>query len=319
MLRLVPLGQRDDPKVGGASLAGLRGQALRDFRRHAQMVFQDPYGSLNPRMRIGTILEEPLLLHTEDPRGTRREKVAAALSRVRLDPGYARRFPGELSGGEQQRVGIARAVITEPRLIVLDEPTAALDAPVRKGIFELLTDLQKTMGLTYLLISHDLASVWGVSDAVAVMHRGRIVEAGSRDDVFLSPSHPYTVALMSAAPYVAQARQEPGPAARAPGRPGSRRRGRVCRFAGRCPMAIDELPRGAPAAAREGRRGPQRGLLAEPTRYPTELGRYRDRAGERCQGEERQNGTERVASGHTTDTEERGQWRVRKRDQLTAW
>jgi peptide/nickel transport system ATP-binding protein/oligopeptide transport system ATP-binding protein len=233
-------------EVAGTSLADLRGRALREFRRHAQMVFQDPFASLNPRMRIGTILEEPLILHENDPRAVRRQKVAAVLSRVRLDASYARRFPGELSGGEQQRVGIARAVITNPRLIVLDEPTAALDAPVRKGIFELLAELQRTMGLTYLLISHDLASVWGVSDAVAVMHRGRIVESGGRDDVFLAPRHPYTVALMSAAPYVAQTRPERGRRLVLEGDEDLSGED-VCRFAGRCPLAVahcrEERPR----------------------------------------------------------------------------
>jgi len=225
-------------EVAGESLAGLRGRPLREFRRHAQMVFQDPFGSLNPRMRVGTILEEPLLLHGEDSRAARREKVASILTSVALDPRYARRFPGELSGGEQQRVGIARAVISGPRLIVLDEPTAALDAPVRKGIYELLTELQRTMGLTYLLISHDLASVWGVSDAVAVMHRGRIVESGSRDDVFLTPRHPYTVALMSAAPYVAAERHERGRRLVLHGDEDLTGED-VCRFAGRCPLAVE--------------------------------------------------------------------------------
>ena len=225
-------------EVAGRSLAELKGRALRDFRRNAQMVFQDPLGSLNPRMRVGQIVEEPLMLHGEHARASRRQGVAAVLGRVQLDPSYADRFPGELSGGEQQRVGIARAVVTQPRLIVLDEPTAALDASVRKGIYELLAELQRTMGLTYLLISHDLASVWGVSDAVAVMHRGRIVECGTRDDVFLTPTHPYTIALMSAAPYLAAARH------------GARDRlvlegdedlvgQNVCRFAGRCPMVVE--------------------------------------------------------------------------------
>jgi peptide/nickel transport system ATP-binding protein/oligopeptide transport system ATP-binding protein len=261
-------------EVAGASLANLRGRALREFRRNAQMVFQDPYGSLNPRMRVGTILEEPLILHEHDSRSGRRQKVAAVLARVHLDASYARRFPGELSGGEQQRVGIARAVITEPRLIVLDEPTAALDAPVRKGIFELLTELQRTMGLTYLLISHDLASVWGVSDAVAVMHRGRIVEAGSRDDVFLSPGHPYTVALMSAAPYVAQAKPERARRLVLQGDEDLEAED-VCRFAGRCPLAVERCRSERPQFERIG----ERHAVAcwRWSEVPVELGGYRER------------------------------------------
>ncbi len=236
-------------EVAGTSLSALRGQALRAFRRNAQMVFQDPLGSLNPRMRIGTTLEEPLILHEDDDKAARRQKVAEILTRVQLDPSYARRFPGELSGGEQQRVSIARAVITNPRLIVLDEPTAALDAPVRKGIFELLTELQGTMGLTYLLISHDLASVWGVSDAVAVMHRGRIVEAGGRDDVFLAPRHPYTVVLMSAAPYIARTRPERARRLVLEGDEDLSAED-VCRFAGRCPLAVDQCRAKRPSLER---------------------------------------------------------------------
>jgi len=261
-------------EVAGASLAELRGRALRQFRRHAQMVFQDPFGSLNPRMRVATILEEPLILHGDDTREVRRQKVAAALVRVALDASYGRRFPGELSGGEQQRVGIARAVITEPRLIVLDEPTAALDAPVRKGIFELLSELQRTMGLTYLLISHDLSSVWGVSDAVAVMHRGRIVESGSRDDVFLSPRHPYTVALMSAAPYVAQSRREHGRRLVLEGDEDLAAE-EVCRFAGRCPLAVERCRAERPPLELAGPRHSVACWRAD--EVPAELGAYRER------------------------------------------
>lgn len=240
-------------RVAGKDVLALGRGDLRRFRRHAQMVFQDPAGSLNPRMRVREILGEPLMLHTELPREQRRARVADALRRVHLDEAYASRFPTELSGGEQQRIGIARAVITQPELIVLDEPTAALDARVRKGIYELLGELQRDLGLTYLLISHDLASVWGVAGRVAVMYMGRIVELGARDDVFLRPGHPYSVALMSAVPQIAAVAAGPGEGAAAvPGAAGRSRRlvlqGEMgggpehgCRFFGRCPLGREPL------------------------------------------------------------------------------
>lgn len=226
--------------VDGQDVGALSRGDLRRFRRHAQMVFQDPAGSLNPRLRVRDILEEPLMLHTDLTREQRRARALDALRRVHLDAVYASRFPSELSGGEQQRVGIARAVITEPKLIVLDEPTAALDARVRKGIYELLAELQRTMGLTYLLISHDLSSVWGVADRVAVMYMGRVVESGRREDVFLRPGHPYSVALMSAVPQIAL--PEAG-AVRRLVLQGEMGGGPVagCRFFGRCPLGVEPL------------------------------------------------------------------------------
>jgi peptide/nickel transport system ATP-binding protein len=168
-----------------------------------------------------------------------------ALRQVSLDTAYASRYPSELSGGEQQRVGIARAIITEPRLVVLDEPTAALDAEVRKGIYDLLGDLQRRLGLTYLVISHDLSSVWGISDTVAVMHSGRIVEYGPRTAVFLDSRHPYTIALMTAAPHIGG-----GPT-------GGHERlvlkgdadtsgADMCRFASRCPMVQERCQTSRP-------------------------------------------------------------------------
>jgi oligopeptide/dipeptide ABC transporter ATP-binding protein len=226
--------------VDGQDIGALGRGDLRRFRRHAQMVFQDPAGSLNPRLRVRDTLAEPLALHTELTREQRRARVLEALRRVNLDEAYASRFPSELSGGEQQRVGIARAIITEPKLIVLDEPTAALDARVRKGIYELLGELQRTMGLTYLLISHDLASVWGVADRVAVMYMGRLVELGAREDVFLRPGHPYSVALMSAVPQIAA--MEAGGVRRLvlEGEMGGGPEG-GCRFFGRCPLGVEPL------------------------------------------------------------------------------
>ena len=226
--------------VAGQDVLALGRGDLRRFRRHAQMVFQDPSGSLNPRMRVRDILEEPLALHTDASREERRSRMLEALRRVHLDEAYAPRFPSELSGGEQQRVGIARAIITRPELVVLDEPTAALDARVRKGVYELLGELQRELGLTYLLISHDLASVWGVADRVAVMYMGRLVELGSREDVFLRPGHPYSVALMSAVPQIAADGEGRARRLVLQGEMGG---GPVdgCRFFGRCPLGQEGL------------------------------------------------------------------------------
>jgi oligopeptide transport system ATP-binding protein len=226
-------------EIDGARPKDMGARELRRFRGVMQMVFQDPFASLNPRMRIGEILEEPLLLHGTDSKQTRRAMVRAVLEQVQLDPAYAPRFPGELSGGEQQRVAIGRAIITNPKLVVLDEPTAALDALIRKGLYELLVDLQETLGLTYLLVSHDLASVWAVSDSVAVMYRGRIVEIGSRESVFLNPSHPYTVALMSAAPQIGR-RFDPRRDTFALKLDESSGQLAGCAFEHRCPFAIRE-------------------------------------------------------------------------------
>jgi len=231
--------------IDGQLLRELGRRDLRRFRRNAQMVFQDPFGSLNPRMRVRDILAEPLMLHTDLSRQARRAPVAEFLRRVHLDAGYERRFPSELSGGEQQRVAIARAVITRPKLVVLDEPTSALDARVRKGIYELLAELQRELGLTYLLISHDLASVWGVSDRVAVMYLGRIVEAGPKESIFLEPGHPYTVALMSAVPQITPPDAERARRLVLQGEIGAAG-GRGCTFFSRCPLGVqsctDERP-----------------------------------------------------------------------------
>jgi oligopeptide/dipeptide ABC transporter ATP-binding protein len=223
--------------VAGRSLGALRRGDLRRFRRDAQMVFQDPFGSLNPRMRVADILAEPLLLHTDLTAVERRARVGEALQRVHLDPVYARRYPSELSGGEQQRVAIARAIITEPKLVVLDEPTSALDARVRKGIYQLLVELQRELKLTYLLISHDLASVWGVSDRVAVMYLGRIVEIGPKESIFLEPGHPYTVALMSAVPRIAPPGVERGERLVLQGEIGASGMA-GCSFYARCPLGV---------------------------------------------------------------------------------
>jgi oligopeptide transport system ATP-binding protein len=223
----------------GVDLTALNDKEMRPLRKDVQMVFQAQSASLNPRMTVGKLLDEPLMLAGNKDRAARRSRVIDSLRQVHLDPGYVDRYPSELSGGEQQRVGIARAIITEPRLLVLDEPTAALDAHVRQGIYLLLAELQDRLGLTYLLISHDLSSVWGVADNVAVMHRGRIVEHGPRGPVFLDSRHPYTVALMTAAPHIGAHAGERHARLVLHG-DGDLSGEELCRFAGRCPMATEQ-------------------------------------------------------------------------------
>ena len=173
---------------------------MRPLRRSMQLVFQDPYGSLSPVMRIGDIVTEGLRVH--DPAITQRERerrAALALEEVLLEPGLRHRFPDELSGGQRQSVAIARAMILKPRLVVLDEPTSALDRSVQTGILALLEDLQKAHGLTYVLISHDLAVIRAAADTIAVMKDGRIVEQGPTQEIVEHPREPYTKALIAAA------------------------------------------------------------------------------------------------------------------------
>lgn len=163
-----------------------------------QMVFQDPYDSLNPRMTIGDLVEEPLLLHTDLDDHDRRERAIELMRLVRLEVQHLDRLPHQLSGGQLQRVGIARAIATEPAFLVLDEPTSSLDLSVRAGVLRLLRELQDRLGMTYLLISHDLATIGAYCDRMAVMYLGSIVEIGDAADVFARPQHPYTQALLSA-------------------------------------------------------------------------------------------------------------------------
>lgn len=189
--------------LDGRDLATLSNPEMRRARAGAQLIFQDPYGSLNPRMTVGQILEEPLYLHTDLSRTSRRERVSDLLRAVGLRADHAQRYPHEFSGGQRQRLAIARALTVEPKLIVCDEPVSALDVSVRSQIINLLQDLQQTLGLAYLFISHDLAVVRHVATRVAVMYLGRIVESASSEQIFAEPRHPYTQALLSAVPVAA--------------------------------------------------------------------------------------------------------------------
>ena len=185
----------------GEDLTRLKGEALRRKRREMQMIFQDPYASLNPRMTVGSIISEPLEVHNIYPsRKERQERVQELLRVVGLNPYFINRYPHEFSGGQRQRIGIARALAVNPEFIVCDEPISALDVSIQAQIINLLMDLQAQFGLTYLFIAHDLSVVRHISDRIAVMYLGKLMELADRDELYNNPLHPYTQALLSAVP-----------------------------------------------------------------------------------------------------------------------
>ena len=229
----------EDPDGGrirfdGEEIAHLRGRALRGFRRRVQIVFQDPHGSLNPRMRVGAAVREPLEVHGLARGAEADARVAALFAEVGLDPDYRARFPHELSGGQRQRVGIARALAVGPDLLVLDEPVSALDVSVQAQVLALLRDLQAGHHLTYLFIAHDLAVVRQMADRIAVLYRGRIVEEAPAARLFADPRHPYTRALLSAVPRIEPDARRPRLRLRVQSEEGAAA-ARGCPFAPRCP------------------------------------------------------------------------------------
>jgi peptide/nickel transport system ATP-binding protein len=229
-------------------LTGLAPDAMRDMRRHLQMIFQDPYSSLNPRMRAAAIVEEPLELMRIGTPAERRERVAELFAQVGLRPDQMHLFPHQFSGGQRQRLGIARALATRPRLIVCDEPVSALDVAIQAQVLNLLGRLREDYGLSYLFISHDLGVVQHLCDDIAVMYLGQIVERAPRARLFAQPLHPYTWALFSAVPRIGRRRGARDERVKVSGDPPSPiEPPKGCRFAGRCPFAEPRCQAEAPA------------------------------------------------------------------------
>ncbi len=232
--------------IGGHNIVGATRETLRALRPKVQIVFQNPYGSLNPRQKIGAILEEPLLVNTKAPKAERQEKARALMASVGLRPEHYDRYPHMFSGGQRQRIAIARALMLDPEVLVLDEPVSALDISIQAQVLNLLADLQEKHNLAYLFISHDLSVVRHIADEVMVMYLGRVVEQGARDAVFSNPQHPYTKALLSATPTPDPMRKRerivlkgelPSPLAPPPG----------CTFHPRCPIAFEPCNKLNPA------------------------------------------------------------------------
>ena len=225
----------------GLDITAMSMQQMREMRKAMQIIFQDPYGALNPRMTVQDIVAEPLLIHGEKQNAATQAKVAAMIGMVGLPSRALRRYPHEFSGGQRQRIGIARALILRPRFVVCDEPVSALDVSVQAQIVNLLRDLQQELKLTYLFIAHDLAVVKHISDRVAVMYLGKVVEIGKKADLYSQPLHPYTRALIAAVPsdHPSRRSRDQKERARALGDlPSPLNPPTGCRFHTRCPLAM---------------------------------------------------------------------------------
>lgn len=232
--------------LDGTPVFARNNKGLKTLRRDMQIIFQDPYASLNPRMQVGSIVAEGLKAHNIGTKNEQQQIITKMLEMVGLHPSHAKRYPHQFSGGQCQRIGIARALALHPKFMVLDEPVSALDVSIQSQILNILKDLQDELGLTYLFISHDLGVVEHISDHVAVMYLGKIVEIGSRDEIFNNPQHPYTQSLLAAVP-------NPTPSIRkkrivlqgdipSPVNPPS-----ACRFHPRCPFVMDHCRTQVPA------------------------------------------------------------------------
>ena len=225
-------------RFDGEDILTLNARDMRERRRRMQMIFQDPFASLDPRMTIGQIVEEPLVIHRMGNRAERAQATSDLLATVGLDQAAAKRYPHEFSGGQRQRIGIARAIALKPQLVVADEPVSALDVSIQSQVLNLLVDLRQRFGLSYLFISHDLAVVEHIADRVAVMYLGRIVELADVGDLFAHPSHPYTQALIAAVPVADPSKKRTSDAL--PGEPPDPQHPPPgCPFHPRCPRAMD--------------------------------------------------------------------------------
>ncbi len=310
----------------GLDITKIEGEALRQMRRHMQMIFQDPYSSLNPRQTVGGIVGEPLLVHKIGSSAERQERIAELLDVVGLNPNFLNRYPHEFSGGQRQRVGVARALAVNPDLIVADEPISALDVSIQAQIINLLVRLQDRFGLTYLFIAHDLSVVRHVSDRIAVMYLGRIVEIARSRDLYERPLHPYSVALLSAVPIpdpavesrrrrIILTRRRPEPGRAAAGlplphpllAPGAARQPGVVRDRGSRPADARDRSRGRLPLRRGGRQFGRAGPGDRSTgRQPGGGGRFRRRCRDGGRLDDRR-GRRRL----TPDPPAGGGWRAR--------
>ena len=246
LVTMIELPTSGSMNIAGHEIVGATPETLRSLRPKVQIVFQNPYGSLNPRQKIGHTLEEPLLVNTKLPRGERTTRARAMMTSVGLRPEHYDRYPHMFSGGQRQRIAIARALMLDPEILVLDEPVSALDVSIQAQVLNLLADIQERHHLAYLFISHDLSVVRHIADEVMVMYLGRVVEQGPRDVIFANPQHPYTQALLSATPQPDPTRKRerivlkgelPSPLNPPPG----------CTFHPRCPIAFETCSRLNPA------------------------------------------------------------------------